>query len=527
MSAAAATTAAEVSLPGQRSAGRRLLSVPAQARESARPAAVGKFAPCCGVLPRLFVPGPFQKIDTTRGRVASDGYSWMQAVHWVDGTGCYTPLVAGTPQFGRTTVRLAQLLAELSPCRPGVQYLMRRLGASERTVQYHLQLLREAGLLVYIVKGTRVRGHRPQASEFALVIPAEFDVALGIRTAGDGAGRRMTGIAEAGRELMARLARKASRKVRAPRSRSVREAAKAAAATALEAAAGVSQTGLSQVSREDSGVDFDHTDCTPMEGGTCACLPAALTRLPSESELASGEQDHPTPKTQQAAAPARKAVRKLNAVGRRHQLARELVEQVPWMTRAAVPRIAWIVRHVSDAGWTADQVIAWLEVAGACGQVRRPSAYLAHRLRGAHLLWDSEAKRANGVAAWRDSRRSSADRHVEWDGDWKKPASVYVHGLVDAAKRKLAVGREEFGTTSHREDDPVGNPLGLPWEEIVDLRAAGEKDHGLVRNALEAWGEDLARQVYSDRIVDLAQTADRAAARSFRMVVHATPWEGR
>ncbi len=56
------------------------------------------------------------------------------------------------------------------------------------------------------------------------MIPVEFDVALGIRTVqrdedAPAYTRAVSGIAEAGRELMAKLAKKASRKVRKPRSK--------------------------------------------------------------------------------------------------------------------------------------------------------------------------------------------------------------------------------------------------------------------------------------------------------------------
>ncbi|MGW5942883.1 hypothetical protein ACWIG3_22550 [Streptomyces celluloflavus] len=44
------------------------------------------------------------------------------------------------------------------------------------------------------------------------------------------------------------------------------------------------------------------------------------------------------------------------------------------MGRASVPRIVWILREVSDdAGWTADEVIAFLDRDRAPGIVHRPS----------------------------------------------------------------------------------------------------------------------------------------------------------
>ncbi|UZK58326.1 hypothetical protein NEH16_33390 [Streptomyces drozdowiczii] len=175
------------------------------------------------MLPELWVPEASQWLSSSAGRIALDGYSWMQAVHWVAGSGLYRPRryrSHGPRSFGPTTVRVAQELAALFPCRPGIDYLVRRTGLSERSVEYHLQILRETGLLAWIVKGTRVSGGPAQASEFALMVPVEFDVALGVRTAGEGTARRMTGIAEAGRELMAALSKKAARKVRKRRSKS-------------------------------------------------------------------------------------------------------------------------------------------------------------------------------------------------------------------------------------------------------------------------------------------------------------------
>ncbi|MFB6992853.1 transcriptional regulator, partial [Streptomyces sp. NPDC056304] len=148
-----------------------------------RPAVDG--ADAVAVLPALYVPEASQWLTTSTGRIALDGYSWLQAVHWVAGSGLYEPRrhrSHGPRSFGLTTVRVAQELAQLSPCRPGIEYLMRRTGLAERAVEYHLGMLRETGLLAWIVKGTRVSGGPAQASEFARMIPVEFDAALGIRT---------------------------------------------------------------------------------------------------------------------------------------------------------------------------------------------------------------------------------------------------------------------------------------------------------------------------------------------------------
>ncbi|WP_234427269.1 ArsR/SmtB family transcription factor, partial [Streptomyces capuensis] len=248
------------------------------------------------------VDAAHQWISTTAGRIAPDPYSWMQAIHWVGGSGLYTPSRTHGPKWGETTVRIAQEMSALKECRPGVAYLARKLGLSERTVQYHLDMLREAGLLVYRVKGSRITGTVRQASEFERVIPVEFDTALGIRTVGEGVQRRPVGIAAEHRGTIGKLAKKAARKVRRKRSRKSSSA---------------------------------RSRCTPMQGGTSASSPTGLTHSPSESKLASGQDDSPTPKK------PKRAKRTLNRVGRRYQLARELIQQIGWLTGASVPRIAW------------------------------------------------------------------------------------------------------------------------------------------------------------------------------------------
>ncbi|MCY0921150.1 helix-turn-helix domain-containing protein [Streptomyces sp. H27-G5] len=451
------------------------------------------------VLPGLFVPEASQWLTTSTGRVALDGYSWMQAVHWVAGSGLYLPRrhrSHGPRSFGPTTVRVAQELAELFPCRPGIEYLVRRTGLSERSVEYHLGMLREAGLLAYVVRGTRIRGEKAQASEFARMVPPEFDAALGIRTAGEGSGRRMTGIAEAGRELMTTLATKAARKVRKRRAKSSsRTSAKGARKPADQGA-------VTPVS--------DEVRCTPMVGSSRSAFSAGTTSLPPENKLASGQSDSPTPKK------VKRGRRKLNDVGRRFQLASELIRQVPWMGRASVPRIAWILREVSDAGWTADQVIAFLDCGDAPGTVHRPSGFLAGRLTSAVALWPTEDGRQRAVQAYRDSRRAEQARHQEWEGAWTLPRSESVRRLVADAF-----------TPQQQHEEPVEMQPALRGiedlnpEDLADMRATGmgefmAGDTTLIMTTFDTLGPAAAEHIYG---ADLVQRARKLASSSSLMTV--------
>ncbi|MFG3499307.1 winged helix-turn-helix domain-containing protein [Streptomyces sp. NPDC047928] len=454
------------------------------------------------VLPAtLYVPEAFQWLTTSTGRIALDGYSWMQAVHWVAGSGLYEPRryrSHGPRSFGPTTVRVAQELAELFPCRPGIEYLVRRTGLSERSVEYHLGMLREAGLLAYVVRGTRVRGAAAQASEFARMVPVEFDVALGVRTAGEGTGRRMTGIAEAGRELMAALAKKAARKVRKRRAKS------SSKAPSKGARRGAGQGAVTAVS--------DEVRCTPMGGSSRSVSSAGTTSFPSESKLASGQSKSPTPKK------VKRGRRKLNSVGRRFQLASELIRRVPWMGRAAVPRIAWILKDVSDAGWTADEVIAFLDLGEAPGTVHRPSGFLAGRLKGAVALWPHAEGRARAVQAYRDSRRAEKARHQEWEGDWTPPRSESVRRLVADA---LTPKQPQYDLPDDHQNVGETGPDVPSEEALTELRATAWQEFMLGRpdqviTTLDTLGPAGAEEIYG---ADLVQRVRKLLSSTNHMTV--------
>ncbi|WP_050501526.1 MULTISPECIES: helix-turn-helix domain-containing protein [unclassified Streptomyces] len=470
------------------------------------------------VLPDLFVPEACQWLSSTAGRVALEGYSWMQAVHWVAGSGLYKPRryrSHGPRSFGPTTVRVAQELAQLFPCRPGIAYLVRRTGLSERTVEYHLQILREAGLLAWIVRGTRVSGGPAQASEFALMIPTAFDEALGIRTVqrdetAPEYTRAACGIAEAGRELMTALAAKAARKVRKTRSK---KASKAGSKAAVKGARkGAEQGPVTGVSGE--------VRCTPMQGGTSAVSSAGGTYSPPEETLASGEAKSPTPKKSTKRAGGR---RKPTKVGRRFQLARELIQKLDWLRGCSVPRISWVARDVADAGWTVTDVQAWLHLRGEVTKVRRGSGLLAVLLANAENVLDTPAKRSAAIEQWRGAQEAARRHRIEqvrarterYDGDWTGPTSYRVQQEVAAAFAKVreVVNGGRAALTDHQDVVSAAEPLpaglgvqGLPDDEIVQTRNDARQrlmmgDTSPITLAVHTLGREAAEELYGPALV--------------------------
>ncbi|MEU6233060.1 helix-turn-helix domain-containing protein [Kitasatospora sp. NPDC047058] len=414
----------------------------------------------------LLVPDPAQWISTTTGRIAPDTYTWLQAVHWASDTQAHAPARAHGPRFGRTTLRIAQLLAQLTPCRPGVGYLVRMLKVSERTVQYHLSILRESGLLSYTSKGSRVRQVGGRASEFVRTIPKRFDEAIGLRTAeSETFIRKVVGVAsDEGRHTLAQLGKKARRTVRRTKRRSPGRAGNRSSSTSPR--------------------------CTPMGVGAVTSSPAAPTNNPSENDVANGnDQQHQG---------ERKARRQLNQVGRRHQLGLELVRQVAWLSGSPVPRVAWAVRHLADAGWTAHQVIAVLAQRTPATRIHRPVGFLTARLAGAELLYDTEAKREAITAWWRDSPQAARERHAEWSGTWQAPRSSAVRTLVQGA---WARARETFRQPAAVLDDrPTGEEhreaRTTAWRQYLSGRPS------LVTSALAIAGREQAEQIYGRDLVE-------------------------
>ncbi|WP_329020699.1 transcriptional regulator [Streptomyces sp. NBC_01601] len=437
---------------------------------------------------RFRVPDGAQWMATTDSRIAPSAEAWFEAVYWFYKYGPYAADRSHGPQkVGRTTLRLALVLARLTECRPSVDVLVSWLKVSERTVQYHLGILRETGLLTYLSKGTRVSGVGGRATEFQRTIPPLFDTAAGVRTGpSDTLIRSVRGYCEDRIPLLKELHTEARRLLNPKRTKSANR----------RRGRGTSNT----------------PPCTPRVVGTSSSSSAGDTYSPSESKLEDGQRKSPTPKKTK---PTRRSG---NHVARRYRLAAELIHQIGWLNRASVPRIAWVIRHVADAGWSTTEVIAFLGQEAPARHVRRPSGFLASRLSSAHRRYDTPAKRAAIVDWWRDSRRAEQDRHAEWEGDWQRPTSHAVTRQVEAAFAQLQ--QPAAAPDDHRElavgEDGLVDLEQLSRDEVIELRAAALKDPALVRATIDTCGEGFARRLFTHHLVETIQRTTRLG----RTVIH-------
>jgi hypothetical protein len=310
---------------------------------------------------------------------------------------------------------------------------------------------------------------------FERVIPVEFDMALGIRTVGEGATRRPVGAAPESRTLLGKLAKKAARKTRRPRRR----------------------TPVSGRGR-----------CTPMEGGSTGTSSAAGTYSPPESKLASGQEKSPTPKK------AKRGPRKLNKIGRRFQVAAELIRTVTWLQHANRERIAWVIGKFTDNGWTAREIRAAAELTPLPARgVSRPSGLLASRLASKYLVFDTPSKRAELVAMWEDSRHAAQERHDEdgYSDLGQGPKSVAARRAMDEA---FALIQERLtASTPTVELPPLASIEDLTRDEIIAMRVEAMKDPQVIFDALEDLGERDARRLYTNRLVDQTLALEAIHAR--------------
>ncbi|MFD4128010.1 hypothetical protein ACWD7B_10230 [Streptomyces rubiginosohelvolus] len=228
----------------------------------------------------------------------------------------------------------------------------------------------------------------------------------------------------------------------------------------------------------------------------------------------------PTPKmsTKQAGGP-----RKLNKVGRRFQLAKELVQELDWLSGCSVPRIAWVARGVADAGWTVTDVRGWLHLRGEATRVRRGSGLLAVLLANAENVLDTPAKRIEAVDQWRGAQEASRRHRIEqvrarserYDNDWTGPTSHRIQQEVAAAFAKVretpnggraALSADDEATVIYSETTPTGGVHGLTDEEIAETRNDARQqlmmgDTSPITVAVDTLGRETAEQLYGPALV--------------------------
>ncbi|MFE3553356.1 hypothetical protein ACFXKW_00505 [Streptomyces sp. NPDC059193] len=430
------------------------------------------------------VRGDAQSVERTGSRRA-EPRAWLRSVVWLVGAGPH-------PQAGPSTVKVAEDLASrmdfsLSLVLYDLDGTVARTGLSRATVKRHVRYLRELGALVWVRHGSKRnlrlpgRAYTATATIYGAVIPPVYDAAMGHRLVGSGYHARVCGVTEAGRAQAVGAARAAAKPNRKPKWKTERKQA-----------AG---------ERRRAGRE-----------------PHSLGRYPQSSSAAG---TFPPPEKS----------RRLNRFGTRLRLAVQLIAQVTWLRGCSVRRIAWVARHVADAGWSVVDVLAWLYFRGgtAIGHVHRASGLLATLLAGAEAALSTPEKRNSLVEDWRRSQEAMRRHRVPYvrhqreafDGDWQAPSDPAVRQhVIDAYATAF---RPAGHTSPGGADDGVPQPqyTSIRWEdldreELAEGRALVERqllagDPSTVVNAVHLVGRPTAERLYGADLVHRAEQLTRLA----------------
>ncbi|WNI20120.1 hypothetical protein [Actinacidiphila sp. ITFR-21] len=155
-----------------------------------------------------------QEVGTTASRRTRRS-EFLRACTWAVEAGLH-------PRASPTTLRVAHDLAHRLNTDGHVAYsrepMWRRLRISRRTLERHVAVLREIGLLVWAEHGSRTNTRPAGSGEwagtatiYAVVVPRAWDDAVGHRIRGRGYQARHVGFTERGRELAIADARRRAR----------------------------------------------------------------------------------------------------------------------------------------------------------------------------------------------------------------------------------------------------------------------------------------------------------------------------
>lgn len=421
-----------------------------------------------------------QEIGTTASRQLRRADAFLAAARY---------MVRYHPKAGATTIRLATAFAaRMHRSRHGhvafnLDATVRELGLSRRTILNHARYLRELGLIAWVEHGSkrnvlRTRrggvfgpgdGYRGTATIYAPVAPPAWDHVQGHRIRGAGYRARLIGYTDKGRDRAVAAARSRARRARtSPRKR-----------------------------------------CTPS---------VVVTSAPSHLQVDTGEKKntrylreqtdtHRRPRAAFTATACRQAI----------ALTEQVQREVWWLYAACSRRIAYALRPLIAAGWTAAQLAAEIGSWGVPPSLRDPAAYLRYELHSRQ----QHGELPHSEPADREQPVDDGTRYEAMLRDRAMQASAfrrYVEQTRPALLDDLASRRRQ-----RRERIPVYRPLlrepeeaflaSLPAEtwadaptprEIYAARAHGkrpERGRGLA-GVSAGWARSLHEHAQAERACD-------------------------
>ena len=414
-----------------------------------------------------------QTVTRTRSRTARPR-AWLRAVCWLIGAGAH-------PRAGSTTMSVAKDLAQRMDYERGLvlydlQGTARRLGVSTATVKRHVALLRQMGALVWLRHGSKRNLHLPgrkytaTATIYGAAIPPAYDTAMGHRISGEGYEARIVGVTEAGRDIAIAAARQRARQA---------------------------------------------NNSSPQQGSSAGREPHSRgsTRMSEKAKVSGGCKDTSRKRATSNTTPTRPTTghekrRSAAQVARDCQVASRVRPMLDWTQREGLRRLAFALRPLIDAGLTCADIAAELHSWYLTWRPTQPAAYITARLR----------------AQPEETAPPAAGGQGEWTAmPWQRPQEAEVAQLVDEAFARMRHRTAQSGEALPNfavGRDGLTDLEQLTRGEVLELRAAAQKDPSMITMTVETCGETYARRLYTHHLVD--QTLRLGNAR--HMSVHRT-WE--
>lgn len=375
--------------------------------------------------PVQLVHGAAQELENTASRHTGPR-AWLRAVEWLVAAGMH-------PKATGTTLTVARELARrmdygTGHVRYSIPVTMAATGLSRGAVTGHVKVLRELGALVWVQHGTRANirrvlglaGYAGTATVYAAAIPTVYDRALGYRIVGEGYEARALPVRP-------------------------------------HSPTGAAGRGCSGSSWTPSLTVVPIDVQAQVVGGSTATAPARTAERRANRKTRATILGLPITFRMVAAA---------------HRAARRVRPLVPWVQRASLRQLSWVLLDVVARGWDEQRIAVWLRELTPYdrdGLVWRP--LLPHRVLAAALLDEQRAA------------ESRARRERDLDAA-APPNAAFLAAL----------------TANAPETDEPGP------DDLAALRTAARRDPGLIAGAVALCGIEHATRIYGPAAVDRALT---------------------
>ncbi|WP_146057505.1 hypothetical protein [Streptomyces sp. SM12] len=429
-----------------------------------------------------------QWVGTTASRHCQPR-AWMRAVEWAVGAELH-------PKTNLTTVRIARDIRRRMGFDTGhgiydLDGISRRLGVHRATVKRHVAHMRQLGLLVWVREGSRRNlrlegsAYTATAAIYAGTIPAAYDDAHGLRTAGGGYEARVVGYTEAGRERAIRAAGEdARRRGATSRVKATKKTAKGARRTRSADSTPPRRAPHSHPASLEVQVQ--------MVGG-CKDTQSASNKTPSTSK-------NPTPKRSSCGGSGRSA----RQVQADVQIARQVRPRIRWAQREGLRRLAFALRPFIDRGLTADGIVTELAVwttrfegIGLAWVPRRPAAFITKQLRSTPGLLPEPALGAVAMgpapAALVEDPEVVAKRARR-----RRGLRLETMRLLAARGADLPGGVDGFEPEHLDVPQLVARPSGI---DRADARARFRSDPHVLADYVDAHGIDAALDLFGPGLI--------------------------